>query len=344
MQIDLAMLKKSPKSRESRATRTRTHSTSSEDEVGRSQRGSQQPPAGRSRKHKGAPTRGRTLKRTISLASAGDEGDDGQGGDDDGSADDSESDADEPAVMAPSGLAQRKHNRQTGLSVSLANASIALSTGGKKRARTPMPEEDEGAAPPKKISKVMSTVTNLIDLSDEDDDIYNGVDLIESENEIDLERLEEQAIRVSEEGLFPVNDLHPRSALRSSVSLNGLADLDEQTPHFDEHFARTNGMGGIPDFSIPYPGEMPTHRLDLPNERRVRFVDDLKSDSGLSPGAGELEKHQSESDRDHPLRAHGSAPITEVEWRVYPPSDDASNREYASPFLLCRSNAMARSR
>ena len=332
----------STKGQRNRGNRKQSRGTSSEEEV--DQHSSKSPlSAMRSmNRRNSSPVRGRTLKRNNSTSDGGEGGEesgDGSSDESDASADDPDSEAEPPAVMAPSGVVRRKRNRQTGLSVSFSESCIGVGIEGKKRGRSPAtPANEFEEERPSKLLKIASVASALLESSDDNDDtIYEAVNLIsESEDEGDLEKMEEYAIM--EEEFTPVmeaNASHSRHALSASEDFT---TDDEETPHFDEHFARTTNQD---NFDIPISldelSESPPCKIMQRGQRRVHFIDDVPpsgSDSEPeSPVKDARDDAVSQVDQHQWAHDHGPNPPVEFELSVQSPSDQASECKYASPWV-----------
>ena len=206
----------------------------------------------------------------------GDEDSDSSG---DGEDEEEQDDEDEPEVFAPSELAKRKRGHQTGLSVSLSNTTL----GSRKRAHSSSSDDSEDTRRPAKASKFISHETVDSDSSD-DDNIYNGVDLIsESEGEDDIQRDEEQMIIDSlAEQNSKANRRLQHHRTDSLESWEGFPSdnptLDEEAPFFTEQIQRSSPGGSI-SYATGAISDTPTQSRST---RRVRFADDVEDSSSGS--------------------------------------------------------------
>ena len=271
----------SPRDNGEHATGSQSRATSSEEEAGHGSHSKQSPATRVPKGRKIAPVRGRTLQRGNSMSSGSQEAGDGEessGAVGDESADDSANDADPPDVLAPSGVLRRNRSRPTGLSVSFASSVITNEVRGRKRARSPLMDGyGSTTLNDHDRSKDTTYASAFLESDEDDDELYNAVDLIsESEDEAQLEQTEEHAIIVSreKEDLFAIMD-SPSAPFRPVRDLQGISFDDDETPHFDEHYGRT--VGPDMDLATATTEDVPPQRIRLPGERRVHFIEDLGS-------------------------------------------------------------------
>jgi hypothetical protein len=204
-----------------------------------------------------------------------DSADEEEGGDGADEEEDNIGEEDEPSVYASSGLASKKHGHQTGLSISLSNASLSNGINGRKRSMTGSSTGVEEWDLAKKTRKA-SNGSEHAPTSDDDDD-YNAVDDISDSDgeEPDVEKLEERLIIDSEANQvddFVVQDLRGDS----SDEWPGLDETPFADPHSLDLFA--NAM--IERYYSPSPA---------PAIRRVRFVEEIQQDSSSSSSSDDSE-------------------------------------------------------
>lgn len=208
--------------------------------------------------------------------------DDGGEGIANGSEDDDNDE--EPEELAPSVGTVRASELQTGRTPpNIVSDTAAI---GKKRAWSTSSEEERAPRRPVKSPKSNKSKAKLPVLSDDDED-YNGVDLISDsdEEEPNLEKLEERMIIDSEEE----NEEAPFSAVGSLYAQDNSSD-DWQGFHFDDGIFTSDipffeqGIGRIE----PYPSAAAQNSDDTtvprrrsssspPPVRHVRFADDISS-------------------------------------------------------------------
>ena len=229
-----------------------------------------------------APTSSKTVK--TKAADSGSDGDstDGDGEDDSNGQD--EDDEEEPESFAPSEPSKR-HGHQTGLSISLSNATLEPDANARKRVLDVESDEDESPSRPRKTSRWLPSAGIAVII--EDDDSYDAVDLIsESDDEDDIEREEEKVIIDSEEERSKTKtDKRHRSRSASAEFWGGFSPdaAPEDAPFFDEHFGRTEHYS---EFELYSPSQLDDEKA-LPEaqnsqKRRVRFAEDIPRSSSSS--------------------------------------------------------------
>ena len=331
-----AISKQSVRSSNRRQSKTQAGEDSSEDQT-RLDRSKAKPTSVKRRLNirSSTPARGRPLRRPGSpLASSEDSevGEQGGGGGESGEAseDESENDVEEPSVIAPSGVVRKRRNHQTGLSISLSQSSLTAANKSKKRARSPsISGDDDRETRPTKLSKIASDAGALLS-SSSDDEIYNAVDLIsESEDDHDVEQVEEGAIIASEGDFFGLDGAFESSRPSTAMSEDGQAQ-DDETPHFDEHFARTATAHDL-DMAAALDDEQP-RKASWFRQRRVHFADDVffRETESSHTLAEDLSGRSEPSDA---AQAAGMPRADPDEWAVEGPDDQpGSEREC----YLCR--------
>ena len=219
----------------------------------------------------------------------------GDPGERDSDNDNKENEADEPDEIAPSDINRKKRGHQTGLSVSLSNTKIDGGVITRKRAWSNRAREEEED----KEETIQSTKSSKLRVEDDvltsdDEDNYDGVDLIsESGDERDLEKEEEHVIILSEEE----NPFFGKEeALQGEFldSWEGFEDTSlpnvEENPFFSEHFGRmapnnSNALYHRPDANRDSP---PAATSSV--TRRVRFVDEVGGSSSNSSNESEVDQ------------------------------------------------------
>ena len=202
-------------------------------------------------------------------------------GEQDDSDEDKENEAEEPDEIAPSDTKRKKRGHQTGISISLSNTKIDGGVITRKRAWSNRVHEEEEIDRRTKASKPQ---TDGDALTSDDDDDYDGVDLIsESDDDKDMEKEEEKLIIQSEEendyldrGTNPQNG-EPESW--EDFPDAGIPSVEENT-FFSEHFSRTDPYSS----SALYPPGSDVQGYSSPAvvptvTRRVRFVDEVEGNN-----------------------------------------------------------------
>ena len=285
------------------------------------------------------PARGRPLRRPGSPAVNNEESEaseEGGGESGEASDDESESDVKKPSVIAPSGAVRKRRNHQTGLSISFSKSSLSAVDKSKKRARSPTNSgNDNEETRPTKLSKIASNAAALLESSD-DDEIYNAVDLIsESEDDKDVEKVEEYAIIASEGDFFDLDGAIESSRPSSAISEDAQAQ-DDETPHFDEHFARTATAHDL-DIAVAMDNEQP-RKPSWFRQRRVHFADDVffrETDTSHTV-AGDPSGRSELGDAAQKAGIPVGSP---AEWAVEAPDDQpGSERECDLCYLVALSN------
>ncbi|KAL8742126.1 MAG: hypothetical protein Q9190_005339 [Brigantiaea leucoxantha] len=200
-------------------------------------------------------------------------------------ADDENNDDEDPDAPAPSDHSGHSTRGQTGLFA--ANEKHVKAKVLRKRKRSVSPTASHFPERQSKTAKVLSTTNHN---TDSDDEVYHGVDDIsDSEEEPEIQRLEENLIINSEED---ENEQYrarilSRSPPWASTDSEGWGHLDDSqglflgdVPFFDEEIDRTQlsllsgemdvfGTSNVLDFE---PGS--ASKVTEPSRRRVRFADD----------------------------------------------------------------------
>ena len=214
-------------------------------------------------------------------------------GEHDSDNDNKENEADEPDEIAPSDINRKKRGHQTGLSVSLSNTKIDGGVVTRKRAWSNRVHE-EGEEETKQSTKTSKQRVEDGVLTSDDEDNYDGVDMIsESGDERDLEKEEEQLIILSEEENPYLGE---EEGLRNEFldSWEGFEDAGlpnvEENPFFSEHFGRMNPNNSNALYHRPDANRDSPPAATPSVTRRVRFVDEVGGSVSSSSNESEVDQ------------------------------------------------------